>query len=136
MKNNEKKNQLIVIQKESIFKKIINFVNRIFKFNKKNNVILEEKNIKNNIQLTIEKKDEFKVELKEEIKKEDMQTRNDSQILNDTEYYKKIYNSMNNGELSITDLTPDEFLKVMQMQKIEYELITEKLKNSMDDLKN
>lgn len=126
MKNNKKNKELILIEKKSIFERIFNFINMIFKSNKNEKLILDEQDsIKTNINLNTE----LKIE-----KELDEQAENISDVANDTAYYKMIYNGMNNGNFSVTDLTPDEFLKVMQMQRIEYEVVTKKLKDAIDNL--
>lgn len=126
MKKNKKNKELIVIEKKSIFDRILNLINIIFKTNKNKQFISNEENsIETKINLNFESKIEKKLE---------EQAENICEVTNDTEYYKRIYNGMNSGNFSVTDLTPDEFLKVMQMQKIEYEVVTKKLKDAMDYL--
>ena len=52
--------------------------------------------------------------------------------LTDVDYYKDIYNKVNEGIIGVEDLTSDEFSKILKMQKLEYEVITKKLKDAMD----
>lgn len=54
--------------------------------------------------------------------------------LTDVDYYKDIYNKVNEGIIGVEDLTSDEFSKILKMQKLEYEVITKKLKDAMDNL--
>ena len=54
--------------------------------------------------------------------------------ITDADYYKDIYAKVNNGEIDVTDLTTDDFSKIIKMQRLEYELISKKLKDAMDNI--
>ena len=49
------------------------------------------------------------------------------------QYYKRIYNSINEGKCRFEDLSPSEILTVMKMQKVENEFILNKLQQAMDN---
>lgn len=123
---NENKKELI-IPKETVYTKIVNFIKNIFIKKDKQ----EEKNESSQEFETIRKIEED-ISVKKQTKQEEL-VNPKVKVQSDTDYYKMIYKGMNEGKLFVEDLTPDEFLNVMKMQKLEYEIVTKKLKDSMDN---
>lgn len=155
----DEKKELIVFKKESIFSKITNFIKSLFtKKELQMNSISENvtSSISNNVEeekrsKTLEEKleavdkvpglDETE-RLKRKIrildaedKKRKKQIMENIEVIkmSNTEYYKDIYDKVNSGVISIGDLTMEDFSKITKMQRIEYDLITNKLKDAMDN---
>lgn len=125
---NKNKNELIV-SKETVFTKIVKFIRNFFFKKDKLDSDEELKNFKKTEEKDLKKED---ISVIKQAKQEELEKPR-VKVLNDTDYYKMVYNGMNDGTFSVEDLTPDEFLSVMKMQKIEYEIITKKLKDEMDN---
>lgn len=125
---NKNKNELIV-SKETVFTKIVKFIRNFFFKKDKIDSDEELKNFRKTEEKDLKKEDisVIKQPKQEELEKPRVK------VLNDTDYYKMVYKGMNDGTFSVEDLTPDEFLSVMKMQKLEYEVITKKLKDEMDN---
>ena len=110
---------LTVINSESFLNKIKHFIKYILGFCKNDNNILEEcetsslEVVEDTCLLDSVLNDYIKeTALKENLYKNENYT-----------YYKDIYNKLDEGNISILDVSPDDFSCIMKFRKTEYEII-------------